>query len=140
MLIDVIEFNRKRNGFKLDVELELSMLKEEVQEFFDATTTAERLDAYIDTEYVYNGTKMKIAYNVAPVNPDLEKWIDDSLTLMYRVLKEEGIGDLTIANARKIVADINALKINKLDENGKVMKQEDLPNATEEIAKLLKEI
>ena len=36
MLIAVTEFNRERNGLKLDFNNELKMLREEIKEFWDA--------------------------------------------------------------------------------------------------------
>jgi hypothetical protein len=143
MLVEILDFNKKRNNFDLVLELEISMLKEEIQEFFDATTLAERIDAYVDTEYVFIGTKMKCAYNGYKINPDLVVWVDESLALMEEILNEMiGTGRLKnkiMNKARKIVADINALKVSELDENGKVKKQKDLPNATEEIAQMLED-
>lgn len=143
MLIDIIEFNRIRNGFELDMKLEVNMLKEEIQEFFDATTLAERVDAVTDVSYVFEGTKIKCAYQGFVVDENVEKWVRDSVEMMLEVLALEvgGEGKLApiLVKAQEIVAEINALKVSELDENGKVKKQKNLRNATEEIAEMLKE-
>jgi len=135
------DFNKTRNSFKLDMKLEVDMLKEEIQEYFNANTLAERIDAYIDTQYVYQGTKMKCAYNGFRLNPEVKEWIENSLDLMERDLKVE-LGTkygIIIEKATKIVCNINAFKTKDLDENGKVIKPANLVNATDEIRKVLDE-
>ena len=46
--------------------LEIAMIKEEIREFYEAETLAERIDAMIDVRYVYEGTQLK--YNYAKQN------------------------------------------------------------------------
>ena len=141
MLIDIVHFNRVRNDFKLDMKLEVNMLKEEIQEFFDANTLAERVDAVTDVSYVFEGTKIKCAYNGFLVDENVNKWVTDSVEMMLEILTHEvgSEGKLAqiLVKAQEIVAEINALKVSELDENGKVKKQHDLPNATVEISKML---
>ena len=141
MLIDVVEFNSIRNGFKLDMKLEVNMLKEEIQEFFDAKTLAERVDAVTDVSYVYEGTKIKCAYNGFIVDENVDKWINSSVEMMLEILTHEIGSEAKMAQilvkAQEIVAEINALKVSELDENGKVKKQHDLPNATVAISKMM---
>ena len=45
--------------------------------------------------------------------------------------------DKIMDKAWDIVCEINAMKASELDVNGKVIKQDSLPNATEKIAELL---
>ncbi len=141
MLIDVIKFNRLRNGFKLDMELEVAMVEEEIQEFFTANTLAEQIDALVDTGYVYEGTRIKTLFNGFTIDEYFTKWVENSIEYMVNVLVEQLDGTTQaheIYNkAYEIVCDINAMKISKLDENGKVMKQKDLPDATDAIAHML---
>ena len=142
MILEVYKFNQARNGFKLDEKLEYAMLKEEVQEFFEAKTTAERLDAYIDTLYVYEGTNLKYAANFKEL-PEWLTTIEDAIGIMYKVLiKELGNAKLyeAIIKAKKIVCDANAIKGTKLDVNGKVAKDGFKINPTEQIAKMLEEL
>ena len=144
MKVDVMKFNRVRNGFELDYKLELDMLQEEVKEAFDSETLAELIDACVDIEYVLDGTKQKLLYNRYDHKSFLVDYAETAIKYIYEMINEylykfdflcmtEDVMD----KATGIVAEINAMKISELDENGKVMKQPDLPNATEAIAKML---
>ena len=139
MLKEVYEFNKIRNNFKYIMELEQSMYHEEVLEFFDANTTAERLDALVDCSYVRMGTMLKLGRNGKSVNKlPYERDVEQ---IMVSVLVEElgqDLFDRTIRLAEKIVCDCNAQKLFKLDENGKAMKGE-IPNATELISQMLED-
>ena len=146
MYYDVFKFNQKRNQFKLDMELEQNMLLEEINEFFEAETLAEMLDAYIDTRYVWYGTQMKTVNNNIVIKKYFKKWIKNALKTMIDIMvdKVEILNPsiniwMLVAKSEKIVCEINNEKISKLDKNGKVMKQKNLRNATEEIAEMLKE-
>jgi flagellar motility protein MotE (MotC chaperone) len=139
MLKEVYDFNKIRNGFKYDRELEMAMYAEEVKEFFDANTTAERLDALVDCSYVRMGTMLKLAYNNKSVN-DLpyERNVEQ---IMVSILVEE-IGqelfDRVIRLAEEIVCDCNSKKLIKTNKNGKVVKG-DIPDATKLIDEMLKD-
>ena len=140
MLKEVMEFNRVRNGFKYDAELEIAMYAEEVLEFFDANTTAERLDALVDCSYVRMGTMLKLAYNNKSVN-DLpyERNVEQ---VMVSILTEElgkHMFNKVIRVAEDIVCAANAQKCSDLDNGGKVIKTEDIPDATEQIRVMLEE-
>jgi hypothetical protein len=141
----VYDFNQVRNEFELDEELEVNMLKEEVKEFYDALTLAERIDAMVDVRYVYEGTQMK--YNAAflPLPEEINKIVGQFHRISTTIVAEEmgddsQFMDKILNKAWDIVCEINAEKINKRDENGKVMKQEGLRNATVEIAQMLEEL
>lgn len=137
--INVYEFNKRRNGFDLDEELEFDMLKEEIQEFFDAETVADMVDAFIDVDYVFNGTKQKYVRNMKVVPAELVEIHNDFVDVALDILSEVFKSDLAevLDEATDIVCRINALKVSELDEDGKVVKQKDLPNATDEIADML---
>ena len=141
----VMEFNKKRNGFKLDLGLEREMIKEEIQEFYDAETLAERIDAMIDVRYVYEGTQMKCNYNFIPMDENITKIVGQFHRLSTTLVAEE-LGDNSqyldkiMDKAWDIVCAINATKGTKLDENGKTIKTDDIENATEKIAEMLKEL
>lgn len=138
MLKEVIEFNRLRNDFKYDTELEQKMFREEVKEFFDAKTTAERVDALIDTMFVKLGTMCKLSYNGFDAD-DLPYPHKTVIDMMTNVVQQE-LGDnylRVIKEAERIVCEINALKpITKTE--GKVKKQSNLRDATKEIDNVLK--
>lgn len=139
MLKEVYEFNKIRNDFKYDERLERQMYQEEVLEFFDAKTTAERLDALVDCSYVRMGTMCKLGRNGKSVNE--LPYSKDVESLMVSILVEE-IGqelfDRVIRLAEDIVCDCNAKKLLELDSNGKA-KKGDIPNATELIDEMLKD-
>ena len=148
---NVLNFNIKRNKLALDIRpkdeegtkpLEVKMLKEEIQEFYDATNLAERIDAMIDVRYVYEGTQLKYNYNFLPMDEDITKIVGQfhrlSTTLVAAELGDNSqYLDKIMDKAWDIVCDINAMKVAELDVNGKVIKQLDLPNATDRIAALL---
>ena len=144
---NVLTFNLRRNKLELDnrpgtKSLEIAMLQEEIQEFYEAKDLAERIDAMIDVRYVYEGTQLKYNYNFIPMNEEITKVVGQFHRLSTTIVAQE-LGDDSqyldkiMDKAWDIVCRINALKVGELDVNGKVIKQEGLPNATEAIADLL---
>lgn len=150
----VYDFNQKRNQFHYDAGLEKAMYIEEKQEFYLADNLAKRVDAYCDCRYVEMGTQMKMD-NVGETSMPYTSGDH----IMYDIIESEirgsnyGMGiqggipcddnritDKVISKAMKIVCECNELKTANLDENGKVSKQADLPNATELIAKMLEKM
>lgn len=158
MLLHVFEFNKKRNGFKYDGSLEILMYGEEVREFFDATNLAERFDALVDCQYVRLGTQLKMQRNgisLWPYNYDVEYTMEE---LIRSELKEqfvpfssfgstqcsdrEDLFSKLLTYSQKIVCKANQIKGSKLDENGKVLKDDaykERINATKQIALMLEE-
>ena len=157
MLIAVTKFNRERNGLALFIENglnanipvaqrntagftnELKMLREEIREFWDAKTVAERVDAFVDTEYVWLGTKVKCSYNTYSIPTEIEAGIADSLNIMSHYLLEE-LGEeyhKIINKARDIVCSANAEKGKNLDKDGKVTKEGFTRDATAEISTMI---
>ena len=145
MIIDIAKFNITRNKLVWSMESELLMLKEEIREFWDAETTAERVDAYIDTQYVWIGTKIKASYNTMVLPDEVLTMVELSLGLMKDYLYDE-LGDKyhqIIASAEKIVCQANELKGKELDVNGKVIKDESYTkaiDATKRIALMIEEV
>ncbi len=142
---EVLKFNLVRNKLNLDGELEVAMLQEEIQEFYDAIDLAERIDAMIDVRYVYEGTQLKYNYNMLPMDEELTKIVGQfhrlSTTLVAQELGDDSqYLDKIMDKAWDIVCEINALKVAELDENGKVIKQHDLPNATDAIREMLESV
>ncbi len=142
MLIAVTKFNRERNGLELNFNNELNMLREEIKEFWDATTVAERVDAFVDTEYVWLGTLVKCSFNTFAIPKEIKDGIEASLSLMSNYLTDELGEDCSkiINNARDIVCSANAEKGKKLDKDGKVTKEGFKRDATAEIAAMIKEV
>lgn len=124
MIVEVTQFNKQRNKLTIDMNLEGAMLLEEIKEFWDAETVAERLDALVDTEYVWYGTRIKASYNGISLPPETRVAIEESIHLMFTYLQEE-LGahfHTCYSSAKKIVCEANALKGQKLNEDGKVLK------------------
>ena len=147
---NVLEFNLRRNKLELDTRpkegsndpLEVQMLKEEIQEFYNALDLAERIDAMIDVRYVYEGSQMKYNYNFLPMDEDITKVVGQfhrlSTTMVSKELGDDAqFFDKIMDKAWIIVCEINAMKVSELDTNGKVVKQKDLPNATNAIREML---
>jgi len=139
---NVLEFNLKRNQLKLNSSLEVNMLREEIQEFYDAETLAERIDAMVDVRYVYEGTQLKHNYHMLPMSKDITTVVGEFHRISSTIVSQE-LGDdaqyldKIMTKAWDIVCEINAMKVSELDENGKVVKQKNLPDATEHIDQLL---
>lgn len=142
---EVYDFNQKRNKFKLDHSLESAMLKEEIQEFYDATTLAERIDAMIDVRYVFEGTQMKFNFNMVPLDEQLNKVVAQFHRISTTIVAQE-LGDNSqyldkiMDKAWDIVCKVNELKLSYLDNDGKVIKESNHPDATAQIAELLSSV
>jgi len=151
---NVLNFNIKRNKLALDIRpkdeegtmpLEVKMLKEEIQEFYDATTLAERIDAMIDVRYVYEGTQLKYNYNFMAMDKNITLIVGEfhrySSTIVAQELGDDSqYLDKIMDKAWDIVCDCNEQKVLDMDIDGKVMKQADLPDATKLIAELLESL
>ena len=87
-------WNNPRGEF--DIALEYDMLKEELEEFMDASNTVDVVDAVLDLIYVSIGTLHKI-----------------------------GLTPSQMVEGLQIVQDANKQKSNNKDENGKIQKPED---------------
>lgn len=139
MFLKVIEFNKRLNNLEYNEQLEIDMFNEEAKEFFDAETTAERVDAFIDMEYVRYGTIAKLAYNGLedklpyPVLP-----IDIAINVLKKELGENF--NIVLEEAGKIVCEINETKNAGLSKNGKAKKDNIKRNATKEIAAFLESL
>ena len=127
MLKAVYEYSKERNGFEYNREEEIEMYKQEVKEFFDASTTEERLESLCRCAFIRYGTMMKRAYNgfddVLPYERTPE-------SLMVSVLLEEipkPIFDEVLRAAENIVGEC-ILSTDK-----------DIPDATSQIDVLLKD-
>ena len=93
MIKKVLDFNIARNKLAYNAENEIAMYNEEVKEFFEAKTVAERLDSLIDCEYVRIGTMLKLAYNGMDYENDLP-FNRNAEKLMVSVIEAELGSDL----------------------------------------------
>ncbi len=158
MLKHVFEFNQNRNAFEYSADAEIKMYDEEVKEFFDAKTFAEKVDAYIDCQFVRYGTEMKLAANGQSTLPYVNQerlmydileasFSDKFLTIDHYgqniACNENQLLAKIIKKAQEIVCKANQLKGYDLDENGKVIKSQayiDSVKATEQISKMIKKV
>lgn len=143
MKLAVYNFNKPRNAFKWDAENEKKMLLEEIKEFAEATDAADRLDALVDTMYVWEGTQMKALFNGEVLSDTFCKGVENAIYMMEEIVRDEinvtfDVFSEIMRKASKIVCDANALKPYKLNGAGKVEKADDTPNATELIRNMLK--
>ena len=133
----VYDFNQSRNNFELDMDLEIRMLKEEVQEFFAAKSLAERIDAIIDVDYVWQGTKMKCLNDMTLPAASLVEFIDKFLKMAMAIVIKELPSGITIDEAMvfagKTVVRCNAAKGTTKDADGKINKENFGLDATAEI-------
>lgn len=138
MIKHVYDFNKMRNKFEWDAELEKEMYQEECREFFDANSMAERLDAVVDCQYVRLGTELKMAANGIKVMPYVNRETVMHEILMVEISKKfstvdsysinnvscggPNIYEKVLKKAQKIVCEANELKGLAKSDNGKVLK------------------
>lgn len=138
---EILLFNKNRktlHNFSFDIEK--PMLAEEWQEFVDAKDLANLVDATCDFKYVIQGSQFKYLTNSNYYTP--KEWKEflsynlQRLNHMLDIIKSYGVTNEVYTKCLEIVCKCNALKTNKVDSNGKVIKG-DIPNATELIKDLL---
>lgn len=142
----IIDWNQKRNGLELNIDLEVSMLREEVREFFLASSTAHRLQEFSDFVFVYIGSTAKIRAKSLSSNSPQEfsqiytacsqpvSWarraIDNILGVLYKeltimyYLDDQQIESLLEASLRAVIG-ANEAKTKEKDGNGKLVKGPD---------------
>lgn len=160
----ILQWNKKRNNLKYDIDLETKMLTEEANEFFVAETLVDRLDAFADFAFVAIGTAMKyMAVKHKDFhNLDIDKADFEALseyintvqsqmgTMLYEevsalktsMLYEDENGDTDLSKLLEdvllIVISANEAKGFELNADGKVMKPEGFVKPEAQIDNLLK--
>jgi hypothetical protein len=137
----VVDWNKERNGFELNSDLEVDMLREEVVEYFDAEEYVDRVDAVCDIIFVAIGTISKATYAFHMASEELLSPVDFVLTDFVGRTQAEGI-DLEllvplISECLSVVIEANEQKGTEKDENGKVKKPEGFVPPEETIAKII---
>lgn len=143
----IVAWNLKRNNLAWNFELEKSMLMEEVREFLEAKTLANRLKEFADIAFVFIGTKAKaeksgegsLAYD------DLINWVDASLVVfgktivdtLIELFGEDADLDEFADQVMNLVVSANEAKGTEKDENGKVIKGANYVKPEPEIEKLI---
>lgn len=137
----IVDWNRKRNNFELNSDLEIDMLREEVKEYFDAETFVDQMDAVCDVVFVAVGTVAKSAYGFHISTKELFSPIDFVLTDFVGRAEAEGIAPeqfmQSISVCLDIVIDANEQKGTERDEAGKVIKPAGFVPPEETIAAVL---
>lgn len=151
--IRIIDWNRIRNGLECKPSLEYKMLSEEAREFFMAENIVDRLDAYADFEFVWQGTKAKfLACDAEVASQWLNGWQENYIALvdyhdlvvdeMFNILSEELVPLLPIklvdsagsyesavgrilSHVLDIVVEANEAKGTEKNAEGKIQKGPD---------------
>lgn len=138
----IIDWNRERNGLKLDPELEVAMLTEEANEFFMSTNLVNMLREYADFMFVWTGTKakylsyypdMRMNANCFLDNQEqfyaFEKWANKVMDSMGDLVEEELAAinlntdkHTIIRKTLEAVVSANENKGTERDECGKIAK------------------
>ena len=87
--LEIAKWNLDRNSLQFNPVLEVSMLSEEVHEFFTADSLVNRLDAYCDFLFVWEGTQAKLnSQSITTVDQllALNKAWDDLEAYAHRVM------------------------------------------------------
>lgn len=153
-------WNLTRNGLKFNLDLETQMLSEEAREFYVAQTLVDRLDAFIDFQFVFIGTIYKFNAtkhenydefaSVLDGMDTLSSWATHVMSEMVEQLstelmsycpallyQEAGISEI-LTEALEIVVSANEQKGTELDENGKVKKPKGFVKPEERLDRMLK--
>ena len=136
----ITDWNKARNDLEYKAQLEHDMLKEEIQEYFEAEGLVDRLDAVADILFVGVGTTVKGAYNFIET-PNFVSELDTVLSdFAGRCTLEDidisFVGEL-IGAGLDIVCAANLQKLIDKDTNGKVMKPEGFVPPEEALQKLI---
>lgn len=157
----IIAWNRERNNLKFDIDLETQMLTEEAQEFYQAETLVDRIDAWCDFIFVGTGTIIKYLAVKSKCFADqkemveqvdfLSSWMEHQRMQMVELLteevsdiwpkmhhSEEDLLDELLRKCLDIVIDANEKKGTTKDENGKVIKHPDFQKPEKILDALLK--
>lgn len=157
----IIDWNRKRNGLKFDIDLETQMLSEEANEFYMAETLVDRFDAWADFIFVGVGTVTKYLATKHKYYVDqketqeqvdaLTAWMEHNRMQMVELLSEEILAinpkygqddgemfDELCKKVQDIVIEANEAKGTTLDCKGKVTKHADFVKPELQIDNLLR--
>jgi len=159
-ILRILQWNKKRNNLEFNIELESAMLSEEANEFFQADTLVDRLDAYADFVFVgvgsvYKHLATKHKYFVG-IEQDydqmniLTEWMNTVREQMIELItneilminpkctyKDEDIIETILNSSLDIVIDANEKKGTERDSNGKVIKGADYIKPEKTINKML---
>jgi len=142
----IIEWNRSRGNTTFNLDLEMNMLLEEAQEYFKANSIIDRIDAYLDFQFVAIGTKWKHGEN--KVIEDIVFDFMDNTGFMMGCDLEDRFEKLNfpmrhyfnfINDGLAIVLKYNNKKSSMKDKNGKIVKPVNFVGPEKELEKLFNE-
>ena len=137
----IVDWNKERNNFELDSNLEINMLAEEAKEYFEADNIVDRMDAVCDLIFVAVGTLTKSANAYHLAAKEIFSPIDFILSDFVGRVQSEGItGDNfmpMLGDCLDAVISANESKGTEKDENGKVKKPEGFVPPEETIARII---
>lgn len=154
-LIDrVFKWNLERFNTQFKPEFDIALLSEEVAEFYTAAAKqdlVEMVDAYCDTEFVYQGIQFKYGMIRYVYNLDGEKQLEKNTSafrritnyynyhraLMLNTLIDKRVYTDTLNKCFKLVCDANDAKGTARDEKGKTMKGPNWFNPADAIREVL---
>jgi len=142
----IIEWNKSRGNTIFDLDTEMKMLLEEAQEYFHSSTLFDRIDAYVDFQFVAIGTKWKHGENKV-VEDIIFDFIDNTGFIIGCDL-ESIFENLNfpmrhyfnfINDGLEIVLKYNNKKSSMKDKNGKIVKPVNFVGPEKELEKLFNE-
>ena len=154
----ILAWNRGRNGFEFDMDLEISMLKEELREFLNSASLYNMLREYADFLFVYTGSNAK--YMAAKFNTvegfvqqrekwaEVQSWARDAMEAMKQILVFQlsiyGLDPDTqilevFDRCLEAVVEANENKGTEKDESGKIKKGPNYVPPEETIQEILRE-
>lgn len=151
----IVDWNHKRNILQFDANLEAQLLNEEVQEFYNAISTLERLHEFCDFLFVAQGTYAKLltedmrtlhsmSYMMETLDP-LNTYIQAAYKQMKTILYDELLAvipsideiDRLVAASLACVCDANEAKTAEKNADGKIVKGQNYTPPKEAIRELL---
>lgn len=144
--LQIINWNIRLNGLKLDLDLEATMLSEESAEFMDAyrrNHLVDMIDAYCDFIFVLRGSQAKVAntqfHNAAEYTRALDMVTNATnfgFVILEILLKTSGIDINDVDVCLQFVIDENEKKC-IVGEDGKVTKSGDWKDPKYKIEKFI---
>ena len=138
---EIVDWNKERNEFELNSDLEVNMLMEEVKEYFDAEEYVDKMDAVCDTIFVAVGTLAKSAYGYHIATKEILSPLDFVLTDFVGRTAKEGIDPQgfmpLVSDCLTAVIDANKEKGTEKDADGKVIKPEGFVAPEDRLAEII---
>jgi len=141
----IFEWNKERNDLKYDKTLESDMFFEEIEEFYAAGSTVDRLDAFLDTLFVGVGSIIKSSRDRTARNFseffENTTFFDTMVSIMFGDLVEKGVSEDDILDVIQEglteVINANFRKGTKKNAAGKIQKPKDFIGPEKELQRII---